>query len=214
MNPQKLRILIADDHPLICEALRFAVDNEEDMEVTGEANDGSTAVELAAALEPDVIIMDLYMPDMSGLEASARILETNPDARILMLTSSTDDDKVVAAFQTGLLGYVLKGSHKNLLVEGIREVAQGNLYIPPDAAKKMGRAIRSQSNRVKKPLPGGLTPREHDVVSLVAEGFSNHEVAEQLFLSESTVRVHVANILHKLKLESRSRLVRFVSHQT
>jgi len=206
MSP-KIRVLIVDDHPLMREALRGAIEDEPDMELVGEADNGLEAVGLAGSLQPDVTVMDLFMAGMDGLEAIARIREENPDARILALTSSTDESKVMAAVQAGALGYLLKEVQRVELLRAIREVSQGNVFLPPHLVRKLFNGMRQ--GQAKSPVTPveALTPRETEVLKYIGDGASNREIAEALCVSEGTIRTHVHHILGKLGLKNRNQAI-------
>jgi NarL family two-component system response regulator LiaR len=172
------------------------------MEVVGEAKDGVEAVELADALQPDVILMDLEMPRKGGFEAIGEIKAENPEARILVLTSFTEDEKVFTAIKAGAQGYLLKDSSPNEILAAIRQVHQGETSMNPSIAEKLMREIQKSSNL--KPTVDPLTEREVEILKLVAQGLPNQEIAEELVISERTVRTHVTNILSKLHLANRT----------
>jgi NarL family two-component system response regulator LiaR len=197
-----IRVLIADDHPVVREGLRGLITSEPGMEVVGEAADGFEAVEKARSLQPDVILLDLMMPRMSGLEAIGEIKRENPEARILVITSFAEDNKVFPAIKTGALGYLLKDSSPQQLLQAIREVSRGESSLHPTIARKLIREISRPSDL--PPAEEPLTAREVEVLQLVATGLSNQEIAENLVVSERTVRNHVSNILTKLHLANRT----------
>jgi two-component system, NarL family, response regulator LiaR len=214
MNP--IRVLIVDDHPLMREALRTAIEDEPDMIVAAEAGNGEEAVLLADSTHPDVIIMDLLMPGKDGLAAMVEIICREPKAQILVLTSSSDEEKVVAAVQAGAAGYLLKDASRVEILQGIRQVSQGNVYLPPSMASKLISGLRpnrkfpvavtvdleAAETRYKE-----LTPRELEVLKLIGQGISNREIAECLFLSNGTVRTHVHHILEKLNIKNRNQAI-------
>jgi len=204
---ERLRILIADDHAVVREGLRTLIASEPELEVAGEAVDGDEAVEMARALQPDVILMDLVMPRKGGLQAIDEIAEENPDARILVLTSFADDDKVFPAIKAGALGYLLKDSSPQELLQAVRDVARGVSSLHPTIALKLIREINRPSDL--PPAPEPLTGREVEVLRLVAQGLSNQQIAERLVISEWTVRKHVHNILGKLHLANRTQAALF-----
>jgi NarL family two-component system response regulator LiaR len=203
--PQLIRILITDDHAIVREGLRALIMGKPDMELVGEAADGEEAVLKARALRPDVILMDLVMPRKNGIEAIEEIKRENPDARILVLTSFAEDDQVLSAIKTGALGYLLKDSSPQELIEAIRCVYRGESSLHPAVARKLILGFGHQQNA--RPGVSALTEREMEVLKLVARGLSNQAVAEQLNISEGTVRFHVSNILSKLQLENRTQAV-------
>jgi len=200
------RILLADDHPMMIEALRNAIDDEDDLEVIGEAADGAEAVRLARALRPDVIVMDIYMPIKDGLQATVEITESQPEIRVLALTSSTEDGKVLEAIQAGAIGFLLKNTKRSEILQAIREVARGQTYLPPSAAQKLVAGLRRRPEATPT-VAEPLTERELEVLSLIGGGASNREIGQRLVISESTVRSHVHNLLGKLDLESRNQLI-------
>ena len=212
-----ISVLIVDDHPLMRQALCLAIETEPDLTVAAEASDGRQAVELALTLKPDVIVMDLYLPHKDGLTATREILAQNPAARVLAITSSTEDKQVVAALQAGVAGYLLKDATSDTLLEAIRRVASGQTYIPPDVAKKLAGSLR-QTPSPPAPQPAfpaapTLTQREQQVLALLGEGLTDDEMARQLSLTVSTVRVHIFNMLRKLGLKNRQQAVLYLLKQ-
>ena len=200
---ETIHILIADDHAIVREGLRALIDTERGMELVGEAADGVEAVLRARSLQPDVILLDLVMPRKDGIEAIGEIKQENPEARILVLTSFAEDDKVFPAIKAGALGYLLKDSSPQELLQAIREVYRGESSLHPAIARKViGELKRPPENL--PPTEEPLTEREVEVLSLVARGLSNQEIADRLVVSERTVRTHVSNILGKLHLANRT----------
>lgn len=197
-----IRILIADDHPVFRFGLRALLEAEEDTAVVGEATTGAEAVTLAASLQPDVILMDLNMPQLNGLEATRRILQANPDTGILILTMS-DDDSVLAALRAGARGYVLKGAEGDETLRAIRAVANGQAIFSPSVAERMMQFISRPAEAAGTPFPQ-LTAREQEVLALMAAGLTNTAIAERLVLSPKTVRNHVSNIFGKLDVTDRA----------
>lgn len=201
----KIRVLVVDDHPLMREALMTAIDDEADMLVVGEAETGHAAVKQFQKLHPDVTVMDLFMPECSGVQAMTQLRELKPDARILALTSSTDDTMLVAALDAGALGYLIKDSPRMEILHAIREVSRGNAFFPAHIAHKL--AQLSHATQDAGVNLAALTDREADVLVLIGRGASNKQIAEELALSESTVRTHVQHILDKLNLENRNQAI-------
>ena len=197
-----IHVLITDDHAIVREGLRTLIRTEPGMEVMGEAEDGIEAVQLACELNPDVILMDMEMPKMGGLEAIQNIKDQCPEARILVLTSFSDDETVFPAIKAGALGYMLKNTPPDRLLQSIREVSSGRPTMSPDIATKLMSELQRSSDL--PPTEEPLTNREMDVLKLIAQGMTNQEIAEQLVISEGTVRSHVSNILSKLHLANRT----------
>ncbi len=198
---ETIRILLADDHPVVRKGIRAMLESEEGMEVVGECADGGQAVRQYAALRPDVTLMDLVMPQVDGIEAIRRILEVDPSARILVLTSFSTDDKVFAALHAGAAGYLLKDSDPDDLLRAIRQVYRGESSLHPAVARK----LLSEMTQPRPPAESDpLTEREKEVLALVAQGLSNQEIAEKMVVSKATVHSHVSRILAKLQLDSRT----------
>ena len=197
-----IRVLIADDHPVVRRGLRTLLTSEPGLEPVGEATDGAEAVLLARSLQPDVILLDMVMPRKNGLEAIIEIKRENPEARILVLTSFAEDEKVFPAIKAGALGYLLKDSSPEELLEAIRNVYQGQSSLHPTIARKLINELKRPSELT--PAQTILTDREVEVLKLVAQGFTNQEIADRLTLSEWTVRTHMRNILDKLHLANRT----------
>ena len=201
-NDESIRVLIADDHPVVRSGLRALIETEPGMEVVGDAADGEEAIENAALLRPDVILLDLMMPGTSGVNAIEVIRQENSDARILVLTSFAQDDLVFPAIKAGALGYLLKDSSPEELLQGIRQVNSGESSLHPAIARKLIQEF-SQPSRESDPI-NLLSTRERHVLNLLALGLSNQEIANSLSIREPTARKHVSNILDKLHLSNRT----------
>jgi len=196
-----IRVLVVDDHVIVRKGIVALLSTEPDIDVVGEATNGHEAVDAALALKPDVIVMDLVMPGLGGIEAIQRITSEWPSARILVLTSFSSDEQVLSAIRAGAAGYHLKDSDPEELERAIRQVHRGESSLHPTIARK----VLSELTRPRqKGIPDPLTAREVDVLRLVATGCSNQQVADRLFISEVTVRTHMSNILGKLHLASRT----------
>lgn len=198
----QIRVLIADDHAIVRKGIRALLATESQIEVVGEAGDGQEAMALAQQTEPDVILMDLVMPGMDGLEATRLLTAKLPQVSILVLTSFDGDDKVFPAIKAGALGYLLKDTGPEELIQAIQQVYQGESSLHPSVARRL---IRRISEPKQPPTEiDALTDRELEVLRLVAHGKSNRQISDRLTISEATVRTHVSNILAKLNLCSRT----------
>ena len=202
-----VRVLIADDHPLFREGMRGRLDRVDDIAVVGEASSGDEAVEFAQRLTPHVVLMDIKMPGLNGIEATREILRANPRVGVLMLTMFEDDDSVFAAMRAGAKGYLLKDSGGEGVVYAIRALTSGEAVFGPGVAERIiGYFSAPRSAAPQRAFPE-LTEREEEILSLVAQGKSNQEIARQLFVSLKTVRNHVSNILVKLQVADRAQAV-------
>jgi NarL family two-component system response regulator LiaR len=197
-----IRVLIVDDHVIVRRGIRALLATEADIEVIDEAEDGQEALEKIKILHPDVILLDLLMPRMDGIEVTQRVIADDPDARILVLTSFAADDRVFPAIKAGALGYLLKDTEPEALIRAIGQVYRGESSLSPTIARKVLQELSRPSDR--PPTPDPLTEREVEVLQVVAKGKSNQEIADELIISEATVRTHVSNILGKLHLASRT----------
>jgi len=213
-NAGKIRVFVVDDHAIVRDGIQSLLATEPDIECVGEAANGADAVSKVRILRPDVILMDLVMPEMDGIEAIHQIMAFQPEARILVLTSFTADDKVFPAIKAGALGYLLKDTGSEDLMRAIHQVYRGEASLHPKIARMVLQEISTaqpiKSSEHPSHLPeksstvDPLTDRELEVLKLVAHGRSNREIADQLIVTEGTVRTHVSNILDKLHLASRT----------
>jgi DNA-binding NarL/FixJ family response regulator len=212
---EKIKILIVDDHPMMREALQMALADEPGLDVVGEASNGLEALKLARELAPDVILMDLLMPQMDGLEALARLQVDQPQIKVMVASSLEDEDKILAAVQAGALGYFPKTAPRAYLIEGIRKVADGVPYLPAGIAAKLFKSLRE----IKAPSPTGnaadkpLTERQDEILSLLGAGRSDREIGEILHLTEATIRSHIHHILSRLGLETRVQVVAYANRR-
>lgn len=197
----KIGVLIVDDHAVVRHGLRTLVELQEDLEVLGEAANGLEAVDLAGQLLPDVVLMDLQMPEMDGIEATRRIRSLSPTTKVIILTSFAEDDNVFPSIKAGAQGYLLKNVSPPDLIKAILAAHQGKVQLDPEIAKKLMAEI---AHRPAKPAGNDLTERELDVLRHIARGLNNRDIATELVLSEKTVKTHVSNILSKLHLADRT----------
>lgn len=199
---EAIKVLITDDHPVVRKGLMALLGTKEDIEVLGEAINGKEAIGKVRELSPDVILMDLMMPEMDGIEATEHIISEFPGAKILVMTSFATDNKVFPAIKAGALGYLLKDSSPEELIQAIHQVYQGEPSLHPKIARKVLMEISNPT--VNKPSEDPLTRRELEALKLIAKGMSNQEIGNELSISETTVRTHVSRILSKLHLASRT----------
>jgi len=216
MTNKKIRILLADDQELIRKGLTIILNHQPDLEVVGQAADGAEVIHLAKALRPDVILMDLKMPNVNGIQATRQIVSTQPRAQIIVLTTYDTDEWVFEAIRAGAVGYLLKDATTDTLVEAIRSVMRGESQIDPAVARRVLREFQHLmgASAVTTPEPPAeevtleqLTAREAEVLQLLAEGLSNKDIATQLVLSEGTVKNHISAILAKLHANDRTQAV-------
>ena len=198
---EKISVLIVDDHPVVRQGLRTFLELQEDLEILGEAGDGAEAVAQVEKLLPDVVLMDLMMPGVDGIEATRRIRAVSPSSKVIALTSFTDDEMVFPAVKAGAAGYLLKDVRPQDLADAIRTVHRGEALLHPMIAAKLMRDVAQDK---PKGVGQGLTERELEVLQHIARGMSNKEIAAALVLSEKTVKTHVSNILQKLHLADRT----------
>jgi len=207
---KKIGVLLVDDHTVVRQGLRALLTSEEDMEVVGEAENGRQAVAAARKTPPDVVVMDIAMPLLNGLEATKQILKLVPTAKVLVLTSYGDDECVEQLMQAGAAGYLIKQTAANDLLKAIREVQRGNAYFSPSIAKRLRDQCReafTTGQMLKK--AGELTSREAEVLQLIAEGFSNKQIAGELCISIKTVEKHRQQVMNKLNIHDVAGLTRY-----
>ena len=196
-----MKILLVDDHEMVRLGLKSYLDLQADVEVVAESSNGREGVEQALELRPDVIIMDIVMPEMNGIEATMAILETWPEAKILILTSYLDNEKIYPVLDAGAKGYMLKTSSEDEILHAVRKVARGEIAIETEVSKK----VQYHRNHIE--LHDDLTARERDILGLLAKGYENQRIADELFISLKTVKTHVSNILSKLEVSDRTQAV-------
>ncbi len=212
MAPELIRVLIADDHPIVRQGLEILINSQPDMRLVGQAADGNEALVLTKESKPDVVVMDLKMPVKNGLSAIEEIKKSDPETRVLVLTSFPDDAMVISAIQLGANGVMLKDSTPEQLLNAIRDVARGHSPLHPSVAHKL--MLEIQRSVAPAPIDPMLTDREIDVLKCMAQGLSNREIAFKLSISTRTVTTHVRNILDKLRLDNRTKAALYaVEHE-
>jgi two-component system response regulator NreC len=206
----KTKILVVDDHVIVREGVRMILAKESDFEVVGEAGDGAQALELTERVHPDVVIMDISMPGMGGVEATQTLRDKYPDVQVLALTMHEDESYVFQLLRAGAAGYVLKRAAAQDLVQAVRAAAKGEAFLYPSVARKVVEDyLRRVETGEERERYDGLTSREKEILTLIAQGLSNQQIAEKLFISIKTVQTHRAHILEKLGLHDRTELVRY-----
>ena len=202
-----IRILIADDHAVFREGLRYVLGSEPDMEIVGEAATGKEVVERAAELEPNVVLMDIQMPGINGIEATRRILSSDPKVGIVVLTMFEDDDSVFSAMRAGARGYVLKGAPPTEILKVVRAVTEGDAYFGAEIARRLTDFFSvPRTASPEEPFPD-LTAREREVLDLIAQSHNNAKIAKLLYVSPKTVRNHISNIFTKLQIADRTQAI-------
>lgn len=206
----KIKVLIADDHAIVREGVRMILGKEQDIDVVGEAGHGEQALEMAAKLSPRVVVMDISMPGMGGIEATQRLRSQYPDIHVLALTMHEDESYVFQLLRAGASGYVLKRAAAQDLVQAVRAAAKGEAFLYPSVARKVVEDyLRRVESGEEKNRYDGLTTREKEILTHIAQGLSNQQIAEKLYISIKTVQTHRAHILEKLGLHDRTELVRY-----
>lgn len=206
-----VRVLLADDHPIVRQGLRRLLESERDMQVVAETGDGLDVLPLAGRFHPDVLIMDLMMPGLNGLEATRQVCQRFPGARVIVLSMHGDDGYIAQALRNGASGYILKDSGPSELVQAIREVQEGRRYLSPQIAARMEETLAAGCSPTALPvdLYEQLTDREREVLQLVAEGYTGPEIASRLSISPRTAEQHRSNLMRKLGLHNQREIIRF-----
>jgi DNA-binding NarL/FixJ family response regulator len=202
-----IRILIADDHGVVREGLHAVLGSESDMEVVGEAATGKEVVERAAELRPGVILMDIQMPELNGIEATRRILEANPSVGVVVLTMFEDDDSVFSAMRAGARGYVLKGAPPSEILKVVRAVAAGEAHFGPEIARRLMSFFSEPTPATAQDIFPDLSAREVEILDLIAQGHTNAKIAARLYLSPKTVGNHISHIFTKLQVADRAHAI-------
>ena len=202
---KKISVLIVDDHAIVRQGLRTFLELMDDLLVVGEAGNGKTAVEMAAQLKPDVVLMDLVMPEQDGISATRQICALGLGAKVIALTSFLEDEKVILAIQAGAFGYLLKDVSPDILIDTIRAANRGETRLGPNVARLLMKQVAASPVQPAAQA-GNLTDRELEVLRLIASGLSNRQISEALFISEKTVKTHVSSLLGKLDLNDRTQL--------
>ena len=200
--PQRIRVLLVDDHAVVRRGLRGFLELLDDIEIVGEAENGRLAVDAARSLRPDVVLMDLLMPVLDGIAATAQLREEQPDLQVVALTSFVEEDRVTAAIEAGASGFLLKDAEADEVAAAIRAAHRGEVRFDPAVARILARRVAQ--SRVPAPPAASLTEREREVLGLIARGLGNQAIADRLGITERTARTHVSNILGKLDLSSRT----------
>ena len=205
----KIRLLIVDDHKVVRTGLRGFLELLDDFEIVGEGSNGVEAVEMATTLNPDIVLLDLMMPEMDGTEATRRILLANPDMKILILSSFSSEDDVLPAIRAGAMGFILKDISPDDLADALRETYKGNTQLHPEIARRLMQTVQEPRKSSTASALDDLTEREVEVLSLIGRGRSNKEIADDLSISPMTVKTHVSNLLGKLELFDRTQAAIF-----
>lgn len=204
MTSKSIKVLVVDDHPIVRRGLCTEINLNSMMQVVGVANNGIEAIQLAAALKPDVILMDIVMPEMDGIQATKEILQIIPEAKVLILTSFTEDEKIFSAVSAGASGYLFKDTHPDKVLQAILDIYHDIPVMSPNITRKLLKKMRQEEKSSSEPI---LTSRENEILIMVATGLLYKNIGKKLNIQETTVRAHVSNILSKLNLSNRSQLV-------
>lgn len=208
-----IKVLLVDDHEMVRIGLAAVLDTEEGIEVVGEASNGVDGIRLAQSYKPDVVLMDLVMEGMDGVETTAKLLESHPDCKVIVLTSFIDDSKIYPVIEAGAFSYLLKTSRASEIAEAIRAASRGQSVLESQVAAKMMNRFRTPKQQEAAPLHDDLTEREMDVLKCVAQGKSNQEIADELFIGVKTVKFHVTNIFNKLNVDDRTQAAIYAHKQ-
>jgi DNA-binding NarL/FixJ family response regulator len=207
----KLKVMLVDDHEIVRQGLRALLEAEDDIEVVAEADSGTSAVSLASAHQPDVVVMDVRMPGGSGVEACRAIRDERPDAQVIMLTSFSDDEALFNSIMAGAAGFVLKQIRGRDLIDAIRTVGGGRSLLDPDVTKRVLERLRKAKFDEKDPKMARLSPQEERILDMIGEGLTNREIAERIHLSDKTVKNYVSTILQKLEVARRAEAASYVT---
>jgi DNA-binding NarL/FixJ family response regulator len=208
---EKLRVMLVDDHEVVRQGLRSLLELEEDLEVVAEAGNGNEAVSVARSAHPNVIVMDIRMPDGSGVEACRAIRDEDPSAQVIMLTSYSDDEALFNSIMAGAAGFVLKQIRGHDLVDAIRTVGRGESLLDPGVTKRVLERLRKSKFDEKDPKLSRLSPQEERILDMVGEGLTNREIAERIHLSDKTVKNYVSSILQKLEVARRAEAASYIA---
>jgi len=206
---ETIRVMLVEDHTMVRQGLAAILANARDIEVVAETGDGKAAVELAQRLQPDIILLDISMPGMNGLEAAGLIREASPASRILFLTMYADDEYVVQALRCGAAGYLVKDANAETLIEAIRRVHRGESYLSPTVSQALIRKVVGEETAAPSDPYNNLTPRERQILQMIAESKTNRQIAEELKISIKTVQTHRANLMNKLDIHDQTSLVKY-----
>lgn len=207
-NPQRLRVIVADDQAAVREPLAAVLGLAEDIEVVASAADGTEVLAAVAAGPVDVVLMDLRMPVMDGTEATRRLTEEHPEVAVVILTTFADDDSILAALNAGASGYLTKNAGRQDITRAIRAAAAGQSVLDREVQNRLLETVRTKPPAPGQPLPGDITPREREVLTLIGQGLPNRAIAEKLFISEATVKTHINNLFAKADIKDRADAVR------
>jgi len=209
--PKALRIMLVDDHEVVRQGLRALLESENDLDVVAEAGDGNQAIDTARAHEPDVVVMDVRMPDMSGVEACRGIRDLRPETQVIMLTSYSDDEALFNSIMAGAAGFVLKQIRGSDLVDAIRQVGSGQSLLDPSVTRRVLERLRKSKYDDTDPKLARLSPQEDRILDMVGQGLTNRQIAEEIHLSDKTVKNYVSSILSKLEVHRRSEAAAYVA---